>query len=318
MWCFEASGAPIVSPAVYWWYFIVTIATVGYGDFSPQTFGGRVDGALIIILGIGTFAAVTTKVIESSINFVERKKKGLLDMSYLTQHTVVLGFVHGQTLQFITELRGDKTENGERVLICANSINENPCPDLAEFVYGDPTDRQIEEKIALAKADRILACGQNDDETLAYGIAAINANKDAHIVAVFDDANKAGLMKRVSPKVECVTSLSMQLAVQALQDRGSVGIFEALASNLDQGATQYRLEIPAHVPVGATFGDLVHWLKGLYEALPTAIAAHVGQGEFKTMINPPSSKPIMAGMMVFYIANERLDPDKLSWQTLLA
>lgn len=42
-------------PATMWWG-IVTLTTIGYGDMTPVTAGGRVLGGLIAILGIGMFA----------------------------------------------------------------------------------------------------------------------------------------------------------------------------------------------------------------------------------------------------------------------
>ncbi len=37
------------------WWSLVTLTTVGYGDLCPITFGGRIIGALTMVLGIGTF-----------------------------------------------------------------------------------------------------------------------------------------------------------------------------------------------------------------------------------------------------------------------
>ncbi len=45
-------------PAAMWWAF-ATLTTVGYGDITPITAGGRVFGALITVLGLGMVALPT-------------------------------------------------------------------------------------------------------------------------------------------------------------------------------------------------------------------------------------------------------------------
>ena len=63
MYYFE-SGAEFSQPAVYWWFYIVTSTTVGYGDFSPATLGGRIVAVYVMLGGIGFFAAFIAKVAE--------------------------------------------------------------------------------------------------------------------------------------------------------------------------------------------------------------------------------------------------------------
>jgi voltage-gated potassium channel len=41
------------------WYTLVTMATVGYGDFYPVTDVGRIVGSVIIIVGVGVFGTLT-------------------------------------------------------------------------------------------------------------------------------------------------------------------------------------------------------------------------------------------------------------------
>ncbi|REA05779.1 potassium channel protein [Haloferax sp. Atlit-6N] len=42
-------------PETFWWG-VVTLTTVGYGDVYPVTFGGRVFAAVVAFLGVGLFA----------------------------------------------------------------------------------------------------------------------------------------------------------------------------------------------------------------------------------------------------------------------
>ncbi len=61
MYYFEQEEQPIAFssiPASMWWAF-ATLTTVGYGDVTPITTGGRVFGALITVLGLGMVALPT-------------------------------------------------------------------------------------------------------------------------------------------------------------------------------------------------------------------------------------------------------------------
>ena len=41
-----------------WWAF-VTVATVGYGDYYPVTFPGRITGILLMVVGVGVFGVIS-------------------------------------------------------------------------------------------------------------------------------------------------------------------------------------------------------------------------------------------------------------------
>ena len=62
MYYFERHSQPVdfgSIPAAMWWAF-ATLTTVGYGDVTPITSGGRVFGALITVVGIGMVALPTS------------------------------------------------------------------------------------------------------------------------------------------------------------------------------------------------------------------------------------------------------------------
>ena len=62
MYYFERVSQPVdfgSIPAAMWWAF-ATLTTVGYGDVTPITVGGKIFGALITVVGIGMVALPTS------------------------------------------------------------------------------------------------------------------------------------------------------------------------------------------------------------------------------------------------------------------
>lgn len=47
------------------YFCVITLATVGYGDFSPQTVAGKIFTMIYILLGIGTLVAVLTRLADA-------------------------------------------------------------------------------------------------------------------------------------------------------------------------------------------------------------------------------------------------------------
>src|SRR5512137_408882 len=62
-----------LSPLDAFYFLIVTIATVGYGDIHPLTPAGKILVMIIIITGVGCFVGVAANSIESIIDERERK-----------------------------------------------------------------------------------------------------------------------------------------------------------------------------------------------------------------------------------------------------
>lgn len=64
-----------VDPFDAFYFVIVTIATVGYGDISPHTLQGKLITLAIILTGVGCFVAIAAEVIEYFIEQRERTER---------------------------------------------------------------------------------------------------------------------------------------------------------------------------------------------------------------------------------------------------
>ena len=87
MYFFERDAQPVAFasiPSAMWWAF-ATLTTVGYGDVTPITVGGKVFGALITVVGVG-MVALPTGILASAysqqINLRSAKYRQQADVAY--------------------------------------------------------------------------------------------------------------------------------------------------------------------------------------------------------------------------------------------
>jgi voltage-gated potassium channel len=57
------------------WYSIVTITTVGYGDYTPITTGGRLIGVITMFFGIGIFGVLTSFLSSTFISSLKKEEE---------------------------------------------------------------------------------------------------------------------------------------------------------------------------------------------------------------------------------------------------
>ena len=114
-----------------WFYFYITTATtVGYGDLSPVTIAGRWLAALWIMPGaVVLFAGFLGKLSSLFITIWRKNMQGRGDYSDLDGHIVILGW-HGQrTARMIQLIYGDTRRVNRKVVLCTTEEMENPFPE---------------------------------------------------------------------------------------------------------------------------------------------------------------------------------------------
>lgn len=301
----------IIAPDVFWYIYMVTTTTVGYGDYSPVTTLGRaVVSFWLITGGISLFAAVIGKASQFLITLWRRRMQGHEDYSHLSDHVVIMGWHDVRTRYMIEQILGDKRRDQREIVLCSTKDMENPLPDQINFVRGESlTAISLLSQASTSKAKRIIIFRETDDQTLATGLAVSAAKTTAHIVAHFKSSEVARLFKAHCPQAECTASISLELIVRSAQDPGSSRIQSQLLSTLT-GPTQYCIQIPESF-AGCRYGTFFNAFKEQYNATVLGLAqSQVGDD---LELNPINSAFVSAGQFIYFMAPERIRASEIDW-----
>jgi voltage-gated potassium channel len=179
------------------YYAMVTMSTVGYGDIVPATPQARLFALSVIVLGVAVFA---------------------------TSLTAVIGPVVGRSLQRIVNRKGSKMKRENHFVVIGNtSLAINTWRELAkrgrpvtrilreapeegenkdvDVVVGDPSMTDTLREAGVLHAEAVLAMLADDSENAFAVLAVKELGGPAKTVAAVNDARHLSRVKLVQPDV---------------------------------------------------------------------------------------------------------------------
>ncbi|AXK34814.1 ion transporter [Streptomyces armeniacus] len=303
MWLAEPASNAISEPGTYWWWFLVTSATVGYGDVFPESGAGRVIGAYVIVGGIVALTILFTE-LAASIQAVKGKRmKGAVGLD-LSDHIVILGYTPGRTERIVAELL---LEHRSQLVLCAwDETPEHPMPEQEQvlFVRGDLTDVDVLTRACVPRAATVVIDARDDNEALAVAVAVDHLSPDAHLVAALRDMSRSKHLHYVNARAQCVQWHTPSLLTEETLDPGITEVYADLMSGAGGGNT-YSTRLPASLS-GQTFGDCQTRLGRDYGA--TVIAVRQNS---TLLVAPAWDVRLNTDAVLYYLAGERIAPDAL-------
>jgi voltage-gated potassium channel len=299
----EPVGSELVRPDSFWWYFVVTAATVGYGDFFPQTAAGRVVGAYIIVGGIAALTTVFTKVASVLEAAKGRRMSGALTIR-TTGHLVLLGYQAGRTERIVDQLIAD--DCGEIVVCAWDDTPANPMPERAvTFVRGELTDDTVLRRAGVHNARAVLVDPRDDNEALAVAVTVDHVvDTAAHLVVTLRDMERAQLLHRVNNNIRCVQWHTPRMITEELTSPGIAEVYSELMTA--GGADTYSVTLPDSVgPV-------------LVEHCQTALArAHgavllAARSDGRLVVNPAWHTTLAPPSTLYYVGQRRLTDEEVA------
>ena len=161
-------GANINTLAEAFWFSVVTLTTVGYGDFFPVTPLGHGVGLLLLLGSVGVIGYLISQLTGHVNQYLERKRLGLLGTSF-SNHILVIGWD-----KFGKQVVDEVIHSGQRVAIITNNKDEI---DLIYEIYSqqevfvlftDYSNLEAFGKANIRQAATVFVNFADDTEVLIY------------------------------------------------------------------------------------------------------------------------------------------------------
>ena len=124
------------------WTSVISITTIGYGDFSASSWQARLATIFfIVIVGLRTFSLALSIVFDYVTQQFERSKRGMGPI-ISTNHVIIVNIPSlPRVIDLIEELRNDPAYEKRDVVLIADGYDVNPIDmDRVYFVAGNPME----------------------------------------------------------------------------------------------------------------------------------------------------------------------------------
>ena len=274
-------------PDALWWA-IVTVTTVGFGDISPVSLGGRLVGAVLMVFGIGVLGMFTATIAGVFIEKRLRKERGM--GSYDLEGHIILCEWNDRTKEILKDLRADRRAAKAPIVLVAD-IDVKPVVDEhLYFVRGDLTEEHLKragiEKAAtvVIVGDRSLASGARDAKVVLSVLTVESLNPDVYsIVELASEENVRHCERAHADEIIVGAEFSSRVISTATLDHGISTVLRELLS-AQVGHDLITVPVPEGLG-GRRFFDVFCDLKREHGMIALAILWH-GGGAVET--NPES------------------------------
>lgn len=187
---------PVKDLPTAFYFVMVCMSTVGFGDISPHTTLARMFTLTVISLGITIFAASVASIAGSLISHnIQRLIKGRFSHVIRKNHYIIAG--SSALAQSVTQ---GLTSTGGIVTVVCNTGNAGLYPSALDVIEGDPSSTSTLEEAGAADARYIVALMDNDADNAFVVLAAKEAGgKETKTIALVNDSQNMSKIKRVHP-----------------------------------------------------------------------------------------------------------------------
>ena len=304
-------GLPTLRHA-FWWA-IVTLTTVGYGDISPVTPVGQAIAAALMVAGMFTLALFAGVVGHTLLNTMLSVREEQFRMSTTMHHVIVCGWDPGARMlldAILTEVDPERQE----LVIFAPGERPRDVPLEYRWVSGDPTKESELPKARPDQAHTVLVVGNRDKSPqdadartlltlftirryLQHADRAEERHRPLYLIAeVLDAENVEHARAAGADEVIETTRLGFSMLAHAIVQRGTADVLSRITAS---GANSlYVGRVPSSVSLPSPFGAVVKAVKDQTGAMVIGLVEPDGTDR----VNPADDVVVSPDMAVVYLA----------------
>ena len=257
----------------FWWA-IVTMTTVGYGDFSPETPEGRVFAVFIMFAGITLVSLLTASISSIFVAQKIREGKGLEKLN-ISDHIVLCGWNSNTSnlMNSIQKLNHEKHLD----LVLVNELSEEEVNQIKSrftklnilFVSGDYTQEETLLKASVTTSNTVIIIpnninnedGLHDEKTIFATLTIKSIDSSIRVVAyLLERENLTHIKRAEADEVVISDDFSLNILASHVVDPGVPQLSNHLV-NADSSSRFVRKQIPSNF-VGKQYGDLFDYFRG--------------------------------------------------------
>lgn len=288
------------------WWSVVTLTTVGYGDISPTSPGGRILAIIIMFFGIGLLSTLSASLAALIISNRIKENKGMCVADF-QDHLILCEWNH-RSKAILKELRTDSHTKDLKIVLVAN-IDEKPADDNNLFFVKGSVCEESLEKANLAHAKTIIVLGDDSLDATSRDakvvLATLTIESMAHsvysVVELVDEANVTHCRRARADEIIVGSELSSHLIASAAVDHGISRVLSELLST-QYGNELFSIPLPEDY-VGNNFLDVFTTMKRENQTIVLGVLKG-NNGEH--VANPPSDYIFEKEDRLIVISNDRV------------
>lgn len=297
---FESShpGSSIADLSSAFWYEVVTITTVGYGDFYPISTGGKVIGYIYVFASLGVLGFLFSTISNKVYSIMEEKKLGFKGTKF-SEHIVFLGWN-----DFNRQVADEVAFAGKRIAILTERkddvdlIYDQYEKDKVFVLFSDLQNNETYSRLNVAEASVVFIALEDDSQSL---MDVVNIKNDFPNIPIVVSLNEPRLKKTfesagvtyVISRNEIASKLVASYIFEPDVAMINVELISSSGKETDFDVQEYEV-LDSNPYLGKRGKDIFHALKDDHDVILIGISKKAGN-EWKMIPNPSNDVTLDAG-----------------------